>query len=267
MGNKLDFLDLPAEIRNRIYKDYMTITANDNQDQRTNLQDLSKVAYRSIFHVTQKLQLPRYFPFLVANKQVMHEAFAFSLGACNFRLPALDMTATLVKVYRSLRLGVVPIAIHVRTVHITFIKKKDDLLVPYTLEMLREVCPRLETMRIFLDAATINMNSQVRQFLLRMDRWPSLREVEVNRPDLTNQLARIEWMYHGKCTHTRRTIRTIEPWKVPFRIPWLLEMDFMFLRRVNEDFDLIMRLRRGESLEDEDPSKKPIRACGLDLRL
>lgn len=268
MRTKMDFLDLPAEIRNHIYKEYTIITAHENRNQRTHIEDLRKVANKTVFDITLALQLPRHFSILLANKQVMHEAFASCLAACNFRLPRLDTMATLVKLYSSLRLGFGPLAMHPRTVHITFTKKEDESLVPCTLGMLRHLCPRLERLRIFLSRSLISLHVVVKQWLARAE-WPSLRKVEIRRPDLTLGLAEVERKYYAQYPHMRgirvKNPQTLEPWNLPFRIPWSLEMGFLFLRKVNKDIDGVIRLRRGERLEDKGSSDRVVRCRGLDL--
>lgn len=90
MQKKKNFLDLPSEIRNHIYEDYMQITACSIPDQRIKLDDLNRVADRTTIEILLALKLQRYFPFILANRQVMHEAFTFCLEACNFTLPGID---------------------------------------------------------------------------------------------------------------------------------------------------------------------------------
>lgn len=241
MQKKRNFLELPGEIRNHIYEDYMQATACSMPDQRTRLEELSRVADRTIFEILLALGLQRYFPFILANKQVMHEAFAFCLGACNFVLPEIDQ----VSAGNGQRLDIGPLATHVRSLHANFFDMRSKALVPFRLNCLQSFFPHLQRLRIEIDDETpASLQVELKTWLVHAE-WSSLREVEIIHPELDNRLAEAELDYylmwpHRAGTRLRRP-PSADTWDGPFSLPWAVEMDLLLLDKVNSDVDHILR--------------------------
>lgn len=246
---KKNFLDLPGELRNRIYEDYMSITACSMPDQRAKMEHLSKVASEPTLEILLALKLERYFPLILVNKQVMHEAFAYCLGACNFTLPRIDQMSAA----NHQRLDIGPLASHVRSLHTNFFDMRGEGMVPFRLNCLQLFFPSLQTLRIDIDDGTpANLQVELKEWLMYTD-WSSLREIEVIHPELENRLSESQLDYylmwpHRASTRLRRPPAT-ESWDGPLSLPWAVEMDLNLLERVNKDLGKILQKRWEARLE------------------
>jgi hypothetical protein len=270
MATKTGFLDLPAELRNQIYQDYIS----DYEERPVIKPDkLNKAACVSISHLLKALDSEHALDLLLADKQIMDEALPLCLGHCTLHLQDLNQLDALHGVredmnfqkiggfVRSLTLGLSwfghgidrPLDHHPRTLQET------RMLVPLPsrpmywyhsssgwhaisfrrlLVELKSYFPDVTSITVELDKATLSMQDDLRRGFFSLY-WPSVREFKIRRPDLERMSTRTT---EPQLFYNRRGVRgAMRP---PQLIPWELDMECRFLESVNDELAKDMRKRR-----------------------
>lgn len=287
---KKGFMDLPPELRNQIYETFVSFYTDRL---RITPNELSKDACQSILHLVKALNLKHYFPFLLANKRIMHEAITLCLRTCSLHLQNLDQ----LNVVRTLRRNsdFQPIANNIRALelniswyghgieqtreHTPTVLNGIQTLIPltgvqnrhyrplqnpsrprsfaYLSEELRRYFPNTEHICIQLDKFTTALQFEIKSNLLGITR-PTLRGVKFRRPDLERQFVssmRRHVIFHSDTRHASGF------WP-PQAIPWQIEMDCRFLDSVNEGLEKAMLKKREdvEALRDAYASVEDVQA-------
>lgn len=276
MPERKGFDDLPAELRNRIY-DYSTPTSVEYQIIK--LDKLNNNNCKTIHGLALALGLKQLFPLIFACKAIMHEVLPLCLQICDVRLEnlvQLDAMEAVLHLNNYFRTFMA----HIRTLTLDLTYEKaasfypalgpphlpkplllrfpcasrlsihalsriPEITPPPAIEFkkilaeLQEYFPNTSTIRVELDDTTLRLQTGLQVSLARMF-WPRLSEVKVRRPDLELRLARSEQNIFGT-----RHVRTFWP---PERIPWVIEMDCLYLDTVNED--IVRLLRRNKERDD-----------------
>lgn len=275
MVPKKGFMDLPPELRNQIYETYISFY-RDRLEITPN--ELRKDACESTLHLVKALNLEHYFPFLLANKTIMHEAITLCLRTCSLHLQNLDQ----LEIVRSLRRNpdFQPIADNIRALEINIswyghgieqtrehtptVLNQIQTLIPltgvqnrhyrpvqnpsrprsfaYLSAELQRYFPNTEHICVQLDKFTTAFQFEIKSNLLGMT-WPTLREVKFRRPDLERQFVssmRRHVIFHSDTRHA------FGFWP-PQAIPWQIEMDCRFLDSVNEGLEKAMLKKREDA--------------------
>lgn len=281
MATKKGFLDLPAEMRNQIYENYVSTFP---ERPLIKPQKLDKSTRKTMFTLVMTLGLRQNFPLIFTRKQIMQEVLAYCLGTFALHLRDRDQLEVVRNLQhlsnfnnieasvRELSLdlswlgqGIVDPQSHsTRTAVAT--RALLPLPCPYTTHMfayttsgvrvlpgllspqpsnpfwklfaeLAQYFPNVKSICIELDKWTICLQADLRKCLVDAS-WPSLRQVRVRRPDLELCLtppAERDVLFPG-----RRHQLVFRP---PQRIPWKVEMEFLFLEEVNDNLAQIMCTR------------------------
>jgi hypothetical protein len=276
---KTGFMDLPPELRNKIYKNFISSYTGWLE---VTPSELNKGACRSVLDLVKTLSLDYYFPFLLANKTIMHEAIILCLRTCSLRLRKLDQLDTVRSIRRNPDFQ--PICANIRALNLDISRyghgidqtrehtptalNEVQTLISLTGLNHRNYCPRQNPSRprsfaaltrelqlcfpntehicIELDKLTAAMQFDIKNHLVRMT-WPTLREVKLRRPDLERQFTSTIRHHGARHIDTRHQFGV---WP-PQAIPWQVEMECRFLDSLNENLEKAMLKKREQAVLKE----------------
>ena len=270
MATRKGFLDLPPELRNQIYKDYISTFKGRPVIKPGNL---CKSACKSIGQLVKALNLKHAFPHLFTSKQIMYEALPFCLDICNLRLHDLDDLDAVRSVrhntsFRSIGANIRYLTLDIswfghgidfpREHHPTALKETKTLVpLPGTLtcwyfprpyrsqpctfaKLLAELenyFPNTTSICVEVDRTTLLMQSELKRDLLTTT-WPSLRDIKFKRLDLERRVAVMmegDFLFHPRRSWPRQPI------------PWELDLESRYIESMNEGLARSLHGRRDEA--------------------
>lgn len=286
MSASRTFLTLPGELRNHIYE-YCIFPSLGNGH---NTVEVWKILRRGnelkdepAFNLA--LAFAQTCPILFAKKSIMLEALSFCLDACTFDFRRMQTHS--IMVWQSYNFS--ELARQIRSVSIDsshYLTANNRIPIPTsfekTLSAFQRAFPKIEKLCVFLDenGAKPSMTAALKKSFANMH-WPTLRKITIRRqdlearargerrPQLFNELFDLSSMDEVRSVLHTPPAYAFGPWYSnslynPFIPPlgmhmrrwalsWSLEMDFLWLERLNEDVDEI--LRKVNRLEEEDPEE------------
>jgi hypothetical protein len=272
MATRTGFLDLPAELRNQIYHDYIS----SFEDRPAIKPDkLNKAACISIFHLLKALNREHALSLLLTDKQIMHEALPLCLELCTLRLHDLDQLDALRHVrhdmnfqkigglVRSLTLDIsmfgyglqyprtyhpgvlrdakTLIPLHGTTPcwHLNHTRRAQPRYFADLLTELKTYFPNTASITVEVDNKTLTLQHGLRSDFFGFP-WPSVCEFKFRRPDLEARFTRDteeDVLWSGRVFPSGGM-------RPPQAIPWQLEMQCRFLESVNESLAEALCKRR-----------------------